>query len=75
METKCLNLAVSPIFLKFCLQQSEYGSSMIEFSSINSPRYLTEVFTFKSNLFTAFIAKNINLGIVVAFFWYGRKIT
>ena len=31
MGTICLNLAISLIVYLFCLQQSEYGSSMIDF--------------------------------------------
>ena len=33
METKCLNLAISPIVF-LILQQSQYGSSMIDFHKL-----------------------------------------
>ena len=48
---------LAQLFYLFCLQQSEYGSSKIDFHR--------KVFAFKGNLFIAFIVKNINRGIKV----------
>ena len=55
---------LAQLFYLFYLQQSEYGSSKIDFHRLT-------VLAFKGNLFIAIIVKNINLGIIVAFFFFG----
>ena len=54
-------------------QLAQYGSSMIDFHRL-TPKIFNKVFTFKGNLFIAFIVKNINLGIRVEFFGMDEKL-
>ena len=63
---------LAQLFYLFYLQQSEYGSSKIDFHQL-TVQDIYKVFAFEGNLFIAFIVKNIDLGIIVEFFLVWTK--
>ena len=63
---------LAQLFYLFCLQQSEYGSSKIDFHRLTD-KIFNNVFAFKGNLLITFIVKNIHLRIIVESFLVWTK--
>ena len=59
METKCFNLAISPIVFLILFAAESIWLFHDRFSSINSPRYLTEVLRSRVTFLVLLLSKTL----------------